>query len=110
MHAHSLTRRRYFDAGQFYFPVSGFTHLDQSQGITWSAYRSVALVVSALFNHRSFHEMDPLMFTDGFKLVWRNGDTVDPATGLKCFMETGGIIAGSPTASNVTAYSWVYVW
>lgn len=86
----------YFNAGQFYFPVSGFTHLDQTNGVTWSAYR--------------FHEMDPLMFSGGFKLVWRNGDAIDPATGLKCFTETGGIIAGSPTASNVTSYSWVYTW
>ena len=34
-----LTHSRYFDAGEFYFPVSGFTHLDQTQGVTWSAYR-----------------------------------------------------------------------
>eukprot|EP00042_Codosiga_hollandica_P029172 m.158762 g.158762 ORF g.158762 m.158762 type:complete len:435 (-) comp53003_c0_seq2:32-1336(-) len=86
----------YFDAGQFYFPVSGFTHLDQTDGITWSAYR--------------FHEMDPLVFQDGFRFVWRNGDAVDPATGYKCILEFGGDIAGSPTASNVTSYSWVYVW
>ncbi len=25
--------------GEFYFPVSGFTHIDQTSGITWSAYR-----------------------------------------------------------------------
>ena len=29
----------YFDAGEFYFPVSGFTHLNMTDGITWSAYR-----------------------------------------------------------------------
>jgi hypothetical protein len=32
----------YFDAGEFYLPNSGFTHLDQTNGVTWSAYRSVA--------------------------------------------------------------------
>jgi hypothetical protein len=42
--------------------------------------------------------------------VWRNGDAIDPATGLKCFMESGGNIAGSPTASTVTSYGWVYTW
>ena len=34
----------------------------------------------------------------------------DPATGLKCTLEAGGKTVGSPTASNVTAYAWVYVW
>jgi hypothetical protein len=28
----------------------------------WSAYR--------------FHEMDPLRFNNGFRLVWRNGDVL----------------------------------
>ena len=104
---------RYFDAGQFYFPVSGFTHLDQSSGITWSAYRCAPIRIVAVTSHLhsdSFHEMDPLMFNAGFKLVWRNGDTVDPATGLKCFTEVGGNVAGNPTASNVLSYSWVYTW
>ena len=27
--------------GEFYFPVSGFTHIDQTSGITWSAYRYI---------------------------------------------------------------------
>jgi hypothetical protein len=31
----------YFDAGEFYLPNSGFTHLDQTNGVTWSAYRCV---------------------------------------------------------------------
>lgn len=29
----------YFDAGEFYMPVSGMTHLDQTAGVTWSAFR-----------------------------------------------------------------------
>lgn len=86
----------YFNAGEFHLPVSGFTHYnDTGNVITWSAYR--------------FHEMDPLVFTDGFQFVWRNGDRVD-AAGIKCMMESGGAIAGSPTASNVLAYAWVYTW
>ena len=37
----------YFDAGEFRMPVSGFTHLKQTDAVTeWSGYR--------------FHDMDPL--------------------------------------------------
>jgi len=85
----------YFNAGEFWFPVSGFTHMAQSNNqVTWSAYR--------------FHEMDPLPFSNGFLLHWRNGDVVD-AAGIKCFSQKG-TTAGSPTASHVTAYAWIYVW
>jgi len=87
----------YFNAGEFHLPVSGFTHYNGTGGVTWSAYR--------------FHEMDPLQFTNGFQFVWRNGDVLD-RSGIKCNMETaaGGTIVGSPTASQVTAYAWVYTW
>jgi len=85
----------YFNAGQFHLPVSGFTHLNQTGPTTWSAYR--------------FHEMDPLQFNDGFELVWRNGDTFDPA-GIKCMMSEGGGVAGNPTESIVLAYAWAYTW
>lgn len=87
----------YFNAGEFHFPVSGFTHLNTSDHrVTWSAYR--------------FHEMDPLPFEDGFRLVWRNGDMDDPVSGHKCFTESGGRIVGNPTVSDVVAYGWTYVW
>jgi len=87
----------YFNGGQFWLPVSGFTHINTTgDQVTWSAYR--------------FHEMDPLPFDSGLKLMWRNGDVLDPA-GLKCFVEgTDGTIAGSPTNSHVTIYAWVYTW
>lgn len=87
----------YFNGGQFWLPVSGFTHLDTSNNqVKWSAYR--------------FHEMDPLLFDNGFKLLWRNGDLVDPV-GQKCRISgNDGIIAGHPTKSNVTIYSWIYQW
>ncbi|EGD82538.1 hypothetical protein PTSG_03190 [Salpingoeca rosetta] len=81
---------------RFRFPVSGFTHIDTTEGVKWSAYR--------------FHEMDPLPFSDGFKLQWRNGDMDDKATGLKCYTLTGGNVVGNPTNSTVTSYAWVYVW
>jgi hypothetical protein len=87
----------YFNAGEFHQEVSGYTHYATGGGgLTWSAYR--------------FHEMDPLTFNNGFKFTWRNGDAVDPATGLKCFIQTGGNTVGSPTVSNITSYAWVYTW
>lgn len=86
----------YFDGGQFEFPVSGFTHLDQSSGnVTWSAYR--------------FHEQDPILFSDGFQFLWRIGDMSD-RSGIKCLIKEGGTPNGSPTTSTIKAYTWVYVW
>ena len=85
----------YFDAGEFQMPVSGLTHLNKTAGVTWSAYR--------------FHEMDPLPFEDGLRVVWRNGDVVDKVTHAKCYSQTGNVV-GSPTSSEIVSYSWVYVW
>jgi hypothetical protein len=87
----------YFNGGQFWLPVSGFTHIaNVGSAVEWSAYR--------------FHEMDPLPFDNGIKILWRNGDVVDPV-GQKCRIpDKNGIIAGNPTQSNVTIYAWVYTW
>lgn len=87
----------YFNAGQFHLPVSGFTHLNQtSNSVQWSAYR--------------FHEIDPLQFNNGFQFMWRVGDAVD-AAGIKCLIaDNNNRIVGSPTATAVRAYSWVYTW
>jgi len=86
----------YFNAGEFHLPTAGFNHLqDQNGHVRWSAYR--------------FHEMDPLIFNDGYRFVWRIGDYDDKA-GIKCMMEFGGVPAGNPTASNVTSLVWVYTW
>lgn len=88
----------YFDAGEFHMPVSGFTHMNISgdmphpgahtvgvqgpaprQVVTWSAYR--------------FQERDPLPFSSGFRLEWRNGDLV--SGGRKCLTlhPTHGVMA-----------------
>jgi len=86
----------YFNAGEFRFPVAGMTRLTDGGGKSVvSAYR--------------FHEEDPLPFERGCRFMWRNGDTVDPA-GRKCFMQNGGGVVGSPSASNLISYGWVYVW
>lgn len=88
----------YFNGGGFHMPVSGETH-KVADG-TFSGYR--------------FHEMDPLVFKDGARLQWRNGDVTDPATGLKCTLESGGIPAGGnpghPGPSDVSSYAWIYTW
>lgn len=91
----------YFDGGGFHMPISGQTH-KPGDG-TFSGYR--------------FHESDPLVFSDGVRMQWRNGDVTDPATGLKCTMQAGappGIPAGGspghPTTSTASSYAWVYTW
>ena len=85
----------YFDGGPFHAPVSGVTHLD---------------VRAAEFSGYRFHEMDPIVFSDGVRVEWRNGDATDPATGLKCTLEAGGDVVGAPTASNISSYAWYYTW
>lgn len=89
----------YFDGGEFRAPVAGSTHKAQdANGTYWSGYR--------------FHEMDPLVFGDGMRFEWRNGDVTDPATGLKCTLNTpgAGTTCGNPQPSRLVAYAWVYVW
>lgn len=56
-----------------------------------------------------FHDLDPCHSTEVSAFVWMIGDSVDPKTGHKCFMKTGGHVVGSPTKSIVSYYSWVYV-
>jgi len=91
----------YFNAGQFRFENAGYTHYSTPTNISvhWSAYR--------------FHEMDPIVFSDGLLLLWRNGDTVDRA-GIKCFTTTAedGTIVGKAKVTNsyVISYAWVYHW
>ena len=87
----------YFNAGQFHFEVSGYTHFKQldNGAVEWAAYR--------------MHDLDPIFFYDGFRFLWRNGDVVDDR-GFKCIVDQGGHVVGSPTQSNVTSYAWVYVW
>ena len=87
----------YFNAGQFHFEESGYTHYAQVSNTTleWSAYR--------------MHDLDPIFFSNGFRFEWRNGDVVDDR-GFKCIVDQGGHVVGSPTQSTVTSYAWVYTW
>jgi len=85
----------YFNVGLFHFPGAGFTHVNNADG-TLSAYK--------------IHQYDPLFFArGGFAFVWRNGDTTDPATGLKCTNDNGNKNA-DPQHSVVTTLTWVYEW
>ena len=87
----------YFNGGDFHAPVSGSTHQVQTGNRTeWSGYR--------------FHEMDPIVFSDGIRFQWRNGDVTDPATGLKCTLKAGGKVCGNPQPSEFKSYAWVYTW
>jgi len=90
----------YFNGGDFHLPVSGSTFKQINNGTTtparWSGYR--------------FHEMDPIVFSKGMRFQWRNGDMTDPATGLKCTMEHGGVTNGKPGPSSLTSLIWVYQW
>jgi len=77
---------------RFYFPGAGLTHME---GIQLSAYK--------------IHIDDPVFFQGGLRVVWRNGDTIDPATGQKCINDEGTVV-GSPQVSQVWTYAWVYEW
>jgi len=86
----------YFDGGNFHAPVAGSSHKTRDGDITrWSGYR--------------FHEMDAIVFNDGMRFQWRNGDVTDPATGLKCTLNQGGVVIGSPQKSSIKSYVWVYI-
>jgi hypothetical protein len=82
----------YFDGGKFHFPEAGLTYFNNN---TFAAYK--------------FHQDDPIIFHKGLRLVWRNGDTNDPATGQKCINDQGPP-NGNPQQSKVTTYTWVYEW
>ena len=56
------------------------------------------------------YQDDPMLFSDGGAFTWRNGDTVEAATGIKCILREGGTPVGSPQLADVTALTWNYVW
>ena len=89
----------YFNGGTFHSPVSGNTFLKPNvngSAAQWSGYR--------------FHEMDPIVFNEGMRFQWRNGDRSDSVSKLKCTTLTGGTINGNPQVSELLALMWVYQW
>lgn len=73
----------YFNRGIYHLPQAGLTHKDEVQG-EFSAYR--------------YHDLDPLVFSRGMRLVCRCGEM----RGQKRF--------GNPQPTTYTTYAWVYEW
>eukprot|EP01051_Picozoa_sp_SAG22_P012153 SAG22_NODE_1239_length_5047_cov_3.281326_2_plen_548_part_00 len=63
------------------------------------------------FSAYRVHDLDPIRFGPrGFRLTWRNGDTVDPHSGLKCYGEGHGIEFITAVPVHLQSYAWVYTW
>lgn len=76
----------YFNRGVYHLEEAGVTHLARVKDEHhFSAYR--------------FHENDPVVFQNGMRLVWRNGETKPDDT-----------LYGDPKRSEVKSYVWVYEW
>ena len=85
-------------AGPWQGPWSGRTYYEEGAAhanLRVSAYR--------------LHTADPLFFSDGLRLVLRNGETRD-AEGIKCRLEAGGSPVGAPGATNLSVVAWAYTW
>jgi len=89
----------YFHAGPYHFPSAGCTHRDiKTHG-----------EITEISGYK-IHTTDPLFFTSGgFKLVWRNGDTMSNSTKLKC-SDPNGPVVGKPASTDLIAHTWVYEW
>eukprot|EP00039_Didymoeca_costata_P031306 m.34108 g.34108 ORF g.34108 m.34108 type:complete len:514 (-) comp8671_c0_seq2:2448-3989(-) len=104
----------YFHAGLFTLPASGVTHMcsgcsptscpkspphppcSNSAYSQWSAYR--------------VHAKDPLYFSDGVQLVFRNGDVGAPLPygSGKCY--NLNMQGGPGVTANVSTLAWYYTW
>lgn len=74
----------YFNRGLYHLPQAGLTHKDEST-YSISAYR--------------YHDEDPVVFSDGFRLSCRCGER----RGEKTFGTTG-----HPQPAKYTTYAWIY--
>jgi hypothetical protein len=72
-------------------------------------YKVLSGTSASLAMYRTYQDA-PMIFSDGGSFVWRNGDTSDPATGIKCMMQTGGNKAGNPGIAAVDWMSWYYTY
>ena len=88
----------YYDLGPFQSKSAGLFYKQAAPGGN-----------TAIAMWRSYQD-DPQIFNDGGSFVWRNGDTSDPATGIKCMIQSGGVPAGNPQPAAVQTLSWNYVW
>lgn len=137
MYSYGRSHCRYFNAGEFRFPVSGFTHGVNEKTVTECVFFDIFLSLcrgvrlyraapaqsislpSSLFRDAlwlpgsayRYHEMDPLRFTDGVRMAWRCGDigAAAPNGGHKCFAET--LAGGGHKAGNPTCDHVIsYAW
>jgi len=101
----------YFNEGQFKTSQSGVTY---SNGSQISAYKT--------------HDRDPLLFQDGFKLIWRNGENRSSVTGCGDMHHCPNQFCASPpkaaksavkepphysspgSAASYHTLVWVYEW
>ncbi len=74
-------------AGPSRLALGGVTHVDPDQSGSPSRFAA----------HR-LHEEDPLPFTHGLRLLWRNGE------------ERNGHRFGDPQPTTITTYVWTYEW
>lgn len=76
-----------FRSGLYRLPIAGVTHLGPDKPGSrhrFAAYR--------------LHDEDPLPFTNGLRLLWRNGE------------ERNGYRFGDPKPTTITTYVWTYEW
>lgn len=76
----------YFNRGLYHFRQAGLTHKNEEDH-SFSAYR--------------FHDLDPIMFSDGLRLACRCGE------------QRGDVVfgpTGHPQATTYTTYAWIYEW
>jgi len=74
----------YFNRGLYHLPQAGLTHKNETTH-SFSAYR--------------YHDEDPVVFADGFRLTCRCGER----RGEKTFGTTG-----HPQPAKYTTYAWIY--
>lgn len=91
----------------YYFDLG--VYQGKSSGIFYKNWGGTPTTNASISMYRTYQD-DPMIFNDGGKFVWRNGDTADAVTGIKCMIETGGVVAGSPGPAETQTLSWSYVW
>eukprot|EP00729_Bicosta_minor_P014373 gene14373-20223_t len=100
----------YFHAGTFQLSASGVTHMC-SGGTAHSTPHPACGGGKALseWSAYRFHHRDPLFFSGGVQLLFRNGDVGDKVSygNAKCFNLDA---TGGPGTSIVSSLAWVYTW
>lgn len=83
----------------FQHPSSGLLHFSRGAAGQGGPNNTEQLSMYRLFEHEVFG------FQDGGRLVWRVGDQTS-----KCGSNGTDSPIGTPSAVNLTSYSWIYTW